>query len=108
MVRLAPTTGCLLIAANAAGPVPQLQVQQLAGNSSGGAGGGGYQNGGGAYNDNAAYQHDGQRRQMENASRPENLPPNQGGNTLDLVFPESRHRKHNLNAQKECNSALAA
>ncbi|KAL7738810.1 hypothetical protein ACLKA6_001331 [Drosophila palustris] len=102
MVRLAPTTGCLLIAANAAGPVPQLQVQQLAGNSSGGAGGGGYQNGGGAYNDNAAYQHDGQRRQMENASRPEAV------NTLDLVFPESRYRKHNLNAQKECNSALAA
>ncbi|KAH8397421.1 hypothetical protein KR222_003673 [Zaprionus bogoriensis] len=64
----------------------------------GGGGAGGYQNGGGAYGDNTSYQQFQtqefkdqkeeffSRRQMENASRPENLPPNQGGKYAGFGF----------------------
>ncbi|KAH8307025.1 hypothetical protein KR044_003453 [Drosophila immigrans] len=63
-----------------------------------GGGGGGYQNGGGAYNEAAGYQQFQtqefkdqkeeffSRRQMENASRPANLPPNQGGKYAGFGF----------------------
>ncbi|KAH8406193.1 hypothetical protein KR215_006432 [Drosophila sulfurigaster] len=63
-----------------------------------GGGGGGYQNGGGTYNEAGGYQQFQtqefkdqkeeffSRRQMENASRPENLPPNQGGKYAGFGF----------------------
>ncbi|XP_064539965.1 ADP-ribosylation factor GTPase-activating protein 1 isoform X1 [Drosophila montana] len=59
---------------------------------------GGYQNGGGAYNETGGYQQFQtqefkdqkeeffSRRQMENATRPENLPPNQGGKYAGFGF----------------------
>ncbi|XP_023169920.1 ADP-ribosylation factor GTPase-activating protein 1 [Drosophila hydei] len=65
---------------------------------SGNDSGGGYQNGGGAYNEAGGYQQFQtqefkdqkeeffSRRQMENASRPENLPPNQGGKYAGFGF----------------------
>ncbi|KRF98532.1 uncharacterized protein Dwil_GK20569, isoform B [Drosophila willistoni] len=72
--------------------------QSSSGYGGSGNGGGGYQNGGGSYGDAPSYQQFQtqefkdqkeeffNRRQVENASRPANLPPNQGGKYAGFGF----------------------